>query len=128
MKLNRRYAGLTLLPCFLLTGCSQQSFDCPPGQGMGCQSIMSVHSQVNACQRPLVRTSIDMNMPNLPEDNIIKTPESIRLKLKDGRHVQWVPEDIRRIWLPPYQDVHGQFYESRFVYTVVQAGYWKVCR
>jgi hypothetical protein len=120
------YVIVGLLPCLLLTGCANQSFDCPPDQGVGCQSIMTVHSQVNACQRSITRSSIDITMPSLPPNNALKTPPFTKLKLKDGRYAQWIPEDIRCIWLPPYHDTHGQFHESRFVYTVIQAGYWQI--
>lgn len=62
MKLNRYLTpSLLLLPIIIASGCTPygESFDCPPGHGVGCKSLSHVNRMVEEGELPLERVTLE---------------------------------------------------------------------
>lgn len=117
---------LLLLPLLGLTACSipKESFDCPPGQGVGCHSISEVNQQVNErrlntdkpSKKPVYSALLDERHSVEPQET---TPT-------DALEVQRISEAHLRIWFAPFQDEHGHFHEASIIHAVLKPGFWQV--
>ena len=117
---------LVLLTLLGLTGCSipKESFDCPPGQGVGCHSISEVNEQVNERRlNPDKPSKKSVNTTLLREQAPQDFNESVAL---DSLEVQRVSEEHLRIWFAPFQDEQGHLHEASIIHAVLKPGFWQV--
>lgn len=130
---------LTVIPLLALTGCSMyaERFDCDPGKGVGCLALHKVDAQVDQKTLPFQieeaqekqlnqkkREAPQEDLANrLPEaesfDNSLGDP----LMLNQAQRAR-LPEKALKVWVAPYEDLHGNFHESSVVHVVTQPGQW----
>lgn len=119
--------SLTLL-LLGLTACStaHESFDTQAFEGVGAKSISEVnrmidrgeisgvHSDERAAKTvtPLVSTA--------PLPPVSLTP----IVLSDNTVIHRQAEQVMRIWIAPFQDQQGNFYEASVVHTVHRPSFW----
>lgn len=111
-----------------LSSCSSvynDSFDCPPGKGVSCQSISTVNRLVNQGEvgsqeqgRPEEKSSVADKSP-LPlfQEQKGSSPAS-------ARRVVRRPEKTVRVWIAAQEQEDGTYISERFVYTVIAPGFW----
>lgn len=99
---------LFILP--ILSGCMtySESFDCPPGRGVGCKSLSQVNDMVEK--------------GDLPLENINSTKETIHQKSLGSKPSEgWIeaknsPLNLK-IWVANYKDEDGNFHSPSYVYA-----------
>lgn len=132
----------TLLLSFalLFSGCTSynENFECPVGKGIGCKSVTEVKKQLDQGKIDIPESSTEsymrtngahlssapllVNQTNLPSSSI----DVQSIVLSDQTVVQRGSEKQLRVWIAPYQDVHGNLHEASVVHSVIQPGYWHV--
>jgi len=137
--------SLTMLSLLSLTGCSSlytETFDCGSKEGVGCKSIAEVDALVNqkASQVTHVETESLSQIGEEESRPYRETGSSVQIKheevltpgfsppliVNSTGLVSRVPERWRRVWVAPYQDNEGTFYEGASAYIVVKPGQWRV--
>lgn len=137
--------GLTF--CLSLCACSttSETFDCPPGKGVGCKSITEVNQMVN---RGTMGGNVEEGAQSIPEPSSasIMAAASLNVEnsesafgdkaflhqadasLSDEFFVQRIQEEHLRVWIAPFQDAQGNLHEGSIVHTVLKPGSWRVLR
>ena len=128
--------------CFSLCGCStpSETFDCQPGQGVGCKSITEVNRMVD--QQNLGKEAdqgkqsmvLPLNAESFPSPTIPASPmrsedfqgRTTPILISNAYTVQRMPEDYLRVWIAPFQDQQGNLHEGSVIHTVLKPGYWKM--
>lgn len=142
--LHKSILTLLCLVAVFISGCStyEQDFDCPPGVGMGCVSISEVNSVVDKSQESSQQiSSIKI------EENLNSEEECPTCRLQDAKVSSPVPslsniQDIKsgastlpcsvhrtrertaRIWIAPYEDEEGNFWEEGYVNILLKPSQW----
>ncbi len=102
---------LFILP--ILNGCMtySESFDCPPGRGVGCKSLSQVNDMVETGDLPLekINTTRELNQKVTPES---QKPEGW-IEAKNHQHGL-------RIWVAGYQDEGGNLHGPSYVYASME--------
>ena len=74
---------LFILP--ILNGCMtySESFDCPPGRGVGCKSLSQVNDMVETGDLPLekINTTRELNQKVTPESQKPARPQNLGCRL-----------------------------------------------
>lgn len=101
---------LKLIPLLLtlpiLNGCMtySESFDCPPGKGVGCKSLSQVNEMVEEGDLPLEKLETTQELtqePKIPADWI---------------EAKNTPQNLR-IWFAEYKDSEGNTHSPSYVYA-----------
>lgn len=103
MDSNKIILPLTLIT---LSGCStySESFDCPPGRGVGCQSLSAVNQMIEEGHLPLSQTA---STKKLDEEFTVET-----------QGVQPLEKDpYFKIWIAGYEDETGSYHEPTYLYA-----------
>ena len=143
--------NLKSIPLFLglaaLSGCStySETFDCPPGRGVGCKSLSKINRMVEEGQLPLEERS-DQDHParTLPVKESLKDldPKNQDSKtLKSKKSHNWIetkddhqpinllnqeslfvesPKTRLKIWVAGYEDEEGNTHAPSYVYASLQ--------
>jgi hypothetical protein len=93
-----------------------ESFDCPPGRGVGCQSLSTVNQMVEEGKLPYEK-------PPLKDDSVDKEKENVfsQEPLMIEANIPLMSDDIKshptshvKVWLAGYEDSHGndRFYHA----------------
>lgn len=131
--------------CINLCGCSttSETFDCKPGQGVGCKPISEVNQMVDqqtlgketaqskqsilpvqaaSFSNPIIAT----NSPRIEtsQGNLASRPAAI--PLSDTITVQRIPEEYLRVWIAPSQDQQGNLHEGSVIHTILKPGCWQL--
>ena len=105
----------------LLTGCTglNSSFTCPTQPGVMCSSLDQVNTMIDqgkigATPSAVIQSKIaaTQNQPTL-NPVTISNPELLRN-----------PETVMRMWIAPYQDEQGNYYQPGMIYSVVKSSHW----
>ncbi|MBL0941400.1 MAG: TraV family lipoprotein [Alphaproteobacteria bacterium] len=127
--------SLSMLIILVLVGCStySETFECPPGSGVGCKSISEVDQMIDegklSDEQAHKELPIDlasykpMRHEELPASSLSSPSLSLPLK---GSTVLRVPEQHLRIWIAAFQDEKGNLFSESFVHTVLKPGEWQV--
>lgn len=94
---------LTLGLCLIsLSGCStySETFDCSPGQGVGCKSLSQVNQMVEKGHLPLREEEETATMTPIPDRDL---PRDGPVTLT----AEAVP--TQRVWFAPRRDFQGQY-------------------
>ena len=129
----------------LLVGCAayDESFDCPAGKGIGCQSVTEVKKKLNQGAIDMPETTTEAaarcggKTPFLPPivshgqgkiDFADQTAGIDPVVFIDshGMTLSRAREHPLRVWIAPYQDSDGNFHEASIVHTVIRPGYWHI--
>lgn len=111
-----------------LTACSTASerFDTDATQGVGAKSISEVNTMINRGEIPGVRgddqetRAISPLVSTAPLPPVSLTP----IVLSDNTVIHRQAEQVMRIWIAPFQDQQGNFYEASVVHTVQRPSFW----
>jgi hypothetical protein len=121
---------------FLLSACSttSESFDSESVPGVGAKSISKVNTMIDKGQ--LKGEDSNSNLPviapvvgNLKGDipgGVIPKQHLQKIVLSDDSVVYRQNEEVARIWIAPFQDKSGNFYEGMVVHTLLQNSHWQI--
>lgn len=98
---------------FSLTGCAHMNsdFTCPMKPGQMCSSLDEVNTMVDQGK---VGGRADSN------DTITPYPMAV---MTTGEPLRY-GESVQPIWVAPYEDQAGNYYQSSLMYAVVQPSHW----
>lgn len=108
--------GLALSGCVSLNS----SFDCPMKPGVHCKRIDQIDHMVD--QGQLSGPGIKEARVDIQDSNAIPTPYPMTA-IHPGDPLR-VQETVMRIWIAPYQDKVGNYYQPSYIYHVVKPGEW----
>ncbi len=124
---NTQLLSLTLL-LLGLTACStaHESFDTQAFEGVGAKSISEVNRMIDHGDIPGVkgddgeRKTLSPLVSTAPLPPVSLTP----IVLSDNTVIHRQAEQVMRIWIAPFQDQQGNFYEASVVHTVHRPSFW----
>jgi hypothetical protein len=104
-----------------LTGCSAMNsrFDCSNKPGVTCKSIGQVNDMVDSGMLGSKPSSIGNKKTEKPSYLDIN-----RQNLSSRFNALRAGEEVVRIWVAPYQDVHSNYHNESTLYTVVRKNNW----
>jgi conjugal transfer pilus assembly protein TraV len=139
---------LSLTTLSFLVGCAayEESFDCPAGKGIGCQSVTEVKKKLNqgAIEIPETTTeaaarlggrgvpylapqvSTGQGNGNFKTTSSEGSADPLVFVDSNGLMIERAREKPLRVWVAPYQDQDGNFHEASVVHTVIRPGYWQI--
>lgn len=123
---------LSLLAQHLLVGCTgyQNSFDCPPPPGLGCQSMTQINGHITenngSADELLVKNGTSCEGGNCLKKEITCVRGATYFEEEGGETVQRVPERVAKIWLNGYINNEGDFEGSRYVYVALKDDTWRL--
>ncbi len=114
-------------PLFL-TACStaSESFDTEATKGVGAKSISEVNRMIDRGEIPGVHSderapkTVTPFVSTAPLPPVSLTP----IVLSDNTVIHRQAEQVMRIWIAPFQDQQGNFYEASVVHTVHRPSFW----
>lgn len=128
--------SLSVTSVIILTGCStySETFDCPPGSGVGCKSISEVDQMIDEGklidEKPTPAPPIELvsYKPIIREELSIYSPSTSQTASQGmtARTVSRTPERHLRVWIAAFEDGKGNLYSESFVYTVFKPGEWRL--
>lgn len=126
-SLDRKILSL-VLPFLGLTACStaSESFDTEATKGVGAKSISDVNRMIDRGEIPDVKgedqetRAISPLVSTAPLPPVSMTP----IVLSDNTVIHRQAEQVMRIWIAPFQDASGNFYEASVVHTVHRPSFW----
>ncbi len=136
---------LSVLLCGMgfLSGCASlnSNFDCPMKPGVMCQSLDQVNTQVDqgtlggdlntrTCKncRPIKDNSMnDVSHRNNLAVSYLSPADAnntvINTAINSDDPIR-ANETVLRIWMAPFEDKDGHYYQPTVLYTVVKPGFW----
>jgi hypothetical protein len=129
MKKQQKTKILSLLVLLLgLTACStaSESFDTQASEGVGAKSISEVNRMIDRGDIPGVKgderdtKAVSPLVSTAPLPPVSLTP----IVLSDNTVIHRQAEQVMRIWIAPFQDQQGNFYEASVVHTVHRPSFW----
>lgn len=110
----------------LLSACSTASehFDSEATPGVGTKSISEVNRMIDQGKIEGLSSNKEQVVAPVVSPVPIAAPET--LVLSDQTIVHRQPEQYLRLWLAPFQDAHGNFYESSVVHTLQRPSFWQM--
>lgn len=132
---NNRFGGkwiklFSVASFIVLSGCStySETFDCPPGSGVGCKSISEVDQMID--DGKLAEEKPKQGLPiNLAGYKVFPQHEPTVSLASHGPadgSVSRRPERYLRVWTAAFEDRSGNLFSESFVYTVFKPGEWRV--
>ena len=138
-----------LITLAIANGCTpySESFDCPPGRGVGCKSLNIVNHMVEEGRLPLENTSLESGplesepletvpiktisdqgkeeskKPASPSSCLIEAMNSRSpLQLVNQRASHAVPsrETHLKVWVTAYEDEEGTYHAPSFLYAALK--------
>jgi hypothetical protein len=108
----------------LLAGCTTMNskFDCPNRPGITCKSIDQVNDMVDRGligKDPQVKNNRLLKVYSLKNSSNIANRFSQANLLRSG-------EQVVRVWIGPYQDIHSNYHNESTLYVVVRKNNWAV--
>lgn len=110
-----------------LTACStaHESFDTEATKGVGAKSISEVNRMID---RGEISGVSDERAPKtvtpLVSTAPLPSPSLTPIVLSDNTVIHRQAEQVMRIWIAPFQDQQGNFYEASVVHTVHRPSFW----
>lgn len=113
---------------FFLTACStvSESFDTEASKGVGARSISQVNGMIDRGEIPGVGSqeretkTVSPLVSTAPLPPVSLTP----IVLSDNTVIHRQAEQVMRIWIAPFQDASGNFFEASVVHTVHRPSFW----
>ncbi len=124
----RAWTALAIL-AVLVSGCSSTpDYACKAPDGTTCKSITEVYQETDGelRRKPIYsgdgsqENTITSYKPSLASERTVSLP-----KIKPGDPVRVEPR-ILRIWLAPWEDEDGVFYDQSYIYAIIDRGRWLV--
>lgn len=126
-KYSLRINKVWLLWAFLLlTGCAHMNsdFTCPMKPGQMCNSLDEVNTMVDqgVVGGPSMTTVSSNNNKYLSNGSEGIMPYPMEA-LNVGEPLRY-GESVQRIWVAPYEDKAGNYYQPSLMYAVVRPSHW----
>jgi hypothetical protein len=114
--MRRRVKSVPIFLSLFLSNCTpySETFDCPPGKGVGCQSLSKVNQMVEEGQLPLEESPEE----KIPPKEI--TPPPIGLKPEafiEARNNHLHPQTHLKMWMAAYEDGDRIYHEASYVHV-----------
>lgn len=133
-----------LMTVAIVNGCTPyaESFDCPPGRGVGCKSLNTVNHMVEEGQLPLEDAPLKSDaLKSIPletlsdqgkeEDKKPTSPSSCLTEARDSRaplqlvnqrasHAVPSRETHLKVWVAAYEDEEGAYHAPSFLYAALK--------
>lgn len=121
---NKFFKLSLCLSAAFLSACSSssESFDTPPGKGVGFRSISDVNKMVDKGHIKGISSSDDGVMPPVLA---VDKPSVAFISSCDSKVIR-KPEEHMRVWVAPHQDGSGNFHEGSVVHTLLNQGTWHI--
>ena len=121
---NKLHVLAVIVFMALLTGCAHlnSQFDCPMKPGVTCKSIDEINAMVDRgelIQKTKSTSPINTENVTAPTFN---SPYPIQA-INPGKSLRY-GETVMRVWVAPYEDDKGNFYQPSIFYTVIKSGHW----
>lgn len=113
-----------------LGGCSSvsESFDSEATKGVGTKSISQVNAMIDQGKIEGIKGDDEASKVTAPV--VVQTPipdaNPETIVLSDHSVIHRQPEQHLRIWMAPFQDVHGNFHEAAVIHTLLRPSFWQV--
>ena len=133
MKTCKKYSACasaigSLLVLCLLSGCAglNSGFSCPMKPGQLCNSLDQVNTLVDQGKIGSDASAANSSATNhtvsaiADKDSVMPYPLPA---LKVGDPLRY-GESVMRIWVAPYEDKAGNYYQPTILYSVVHPGHW----
>ena len=95
-------------------------FDCPNKPGVNCKSLDQVNDMVD---QGAIGKDISIKAMRSPEFSPVYFNKNgftdLNGSLRSG-------EQVMKIWIAPYQDIHNNYHNESTIYTVVRKNSWTV--
>lgn len=116
---------LTISTGFFLNACSiyKSDFECDPVNGISCKSLSQInemHENGKLNKKLPVTASKSDNTSEFSTDLL---EEKLPQKFLSGKMTR-SPEKVQRVWISGYEDKEGVYHGPKYIYMVVQKGYW----
>jgi hypothetical protein len=115
MKTNLKHS-LLMTSLTILSACTPytESFDCPPGRGVGCRSLSTVNQMVEEGILPHGKLPLEDDSPQHEQKTLFDSPmiEAKAPLMSDD--IKSHPTGHIKVWLAGYEDSHGndRFYHA----------------
>ncbi|MBP6952068.1 MAG: TraV family lipoprotein [Alphaproteobacteria bacterium] len=138
-----------LMTVAIANGCTpySESFDCPPGRGVGCKSLNIVNHMVEEGQLPLENAPFEseslksepletespktLSDQGKEEDKKPTSPSSCLIEAMDSRaplqlvhqrasHAVPRRETHLKVWVAAYEDEEGAYHSPSFIYAALK--------
>jgi hypothetical protein len=111
-----------------LTACStaSESFDTEATKGVGAKSISEVNRMIDRGEISGVSSDerASKTVTPLVFTAPLPSPSLTPIVLSDNTVIHRQAEQVMRIWIAPFQDQQGNFYEASVVHTVHRPSFW----
>ena len=125
---------IPLLLAVLLTGCAagfEDEFTCSTIDGLdGCPTMNDIHAMVDEGAYNTDRNGVVIGNKGKKSDAVTKTiamtqQQSLQVNapLTSGEPQRY-REVVKEIVIFPYQDSHGNYYDTAIVHTVLKSSHW----
>ncbi len=145
---HKNILAFLCLVVLVISGCStyEQDFDCPPGAGMGCVSISEVNSVVDKAQESFQKGQQRVPLKIEEEGALEKECPTCKVKEEESSstispllpthqnksnnsanvlgRVHRTQERTARVWIAPYEDEEGNFWEEGYVHVLLKPSHW----
>lgn len=127
MKQNnplRRYSLLSLTLASV-SGCTpySESFDCPPGRGVGCKSLNVINQMVEEGKLPLEGSPLEGDGVLENNSHTIELIEASHSPSSQVPHSRALSRDTHlKVWMAAYEDEGGVFHTSATIYVPLKNG------
>lgn len=140
---------LLCISMMVLNACAvhKASFDCPNSKGMGCGSMIGVYDAIKSDNFPkgeenfnnsvdkrnsaeCINCAKDKNKskssisPSSGTAEIVMSHSYKNNNYFGNKKIYRSEDQIMRIWFNSYFDEHNNFYDSQYVYTIIQPSEW----
>lgn len=112
-----------------LTACStaSENFDSEAIQGVGAKSISQVNKMSDRGEIKSITTD-EVKATTAPVVSLAPLPQANpeKIVLSDDAVIYRQPEQVLRVWIAPFQDQNGNFYEASVVHTLLRPSFWQM--
>lgn len=128
-NMYNKYVKFLGLPLFFLSACStaSESFDSEATLGVGSKSISQVNKMLDRGEIKSVTTD-DTKTNIAPVVSLAPLTQANpeKIVLSDDAVIYRQPEQVLRVWIAPFQDQSGNFYEASVVHTLLRPSFWQM--
>ena len=117
-----------LILCIFLSGCAgmRSKFDCNVASGGKCASMHNINRMAN--YGAFVDGSENSEKPFESRKLLLSKKMESKNENKNIQNIYGAPlrsnEKIQQIWIGPYEDSNGNYYEGNNIYVVVKKSQW----
>ena len=109
----------------LLNACTtyKSDFECDPVNGISCKSLSQINEmhENGKLNKKLPVTASKSDITSDFSTDLLE--EKLPQKFLSGKMTR-SPEKVQRVWISGYEDKEGVYHGPKYMYMVVQKGYW----